>query len=164
MSGIIDWVDSSVLCGIDSTFSATFSSEKDSSLQLKRLRDREELNGDADVTPHLWSTHISSAEELQESSASRISSQRNRRFANLFKNCHDPCQIFCVRQKHSYARLYITREVFDHLLEAYQVFDRIWDFVLPFSFKTRESDLVNAPFRFRQLEPGRLPHLGSFGR
>lgn len=32
------------------------------------------------------------------------------------------------------------------------MFSRFWDFLLPFSFKTRESDLTNAPLRFRKLE------------
>src|ERR1700709_1672838 len=82
------------------------------------------------------------------------------------KNRSDACQIFCIRQKHSYARLYITQMLFDKLLQQYGVFTRFWDFILPFSFKTRESDLVNAPFRFRQLESSVKSDgsLGSFGK
>jgi len=78
----------------------------------------------------------------------------------------DPCQIYWIRQKNSYSRLYITRELFEQLLRAYSVFSRIWDFVLPFGFKTEESDIGHAPYRFRQLEPLMLPDskLGSFGK
>jgi len=71
MSGIIDWVDSSVLSGIDSTFSTTFSlTEKDSNLQLKRLRSASELDGDAEVLGYLWSRDISNVEDLQKYAAS----------------------------------------------------------------------------------------------
>jgi hypothetical protein len=81
------------------------------------------------------------------------------------KHRWDPCQMFYIRQKHSYARLYISRELFDQLISVYSVFSRIWDFVLPFSFKTRESDIGHAPFRFRQLGPRILSgaKLESFG-
>lgn len=51
------------------------------------------------------------------------------------------------------------------MLGAYSVFSRIWDFVLPFSFKTRESDISHAPFRFRRLGSGVVSDskLASFG-
>ena len=52
------------------------------------------------------------------------------------------------------------------MIEKYSIFDRIWDFMLPFSFKTRESDIGHAPFRFRQSEPVVFKpsgKLGSFG-
>ncbi|KAH8651810.1 hypothetical protein BGZ60DRAFT_420312 [Tricladium varicosporioides] len=145
-----DWVDSSVLSGVDATFSKTFCSEKDSNLQIRRLRNHSELNGDSWdhelLNQFLWtSKDIKEEDELQE-----------------FSECADQCQIFCIRQKHSYSRLYITRSRFKELLHHYNVFSRIWDFLLPFSFKVRESDLVNAPFRFRNLEPQNATTLGSF--
>jgi len=39
--------------------------------------------------------------------------------------------------------------VFQDLLDTYSVFPRFWDFIPPFGFKTRESDIGCAPFRFR---------------
>ncbi|KUJ21645.1 uncharacterized protein LY89DRAFT_729158 [Mollisia scopiformis] len=142
----IEWVDSTVIEDIDITFKQTFVlDKKDSNLVLKRLRPISETNGDSEALKFLWTTDVSDFEAIQN-----------------FSHRADPCQIYCIRQKHSYARLYITKELFDQLLIAYSVFSRIWDFVLPFSFKTRESDLVNAPFRFRQLEHLKSPELGSF--
>lgn len=83
----------------------------------------------------------------------------------MLKELTDPCQIFYIGQKTSYSRLYITRDLFEEFLYSYSVFSRIWDFLLPFSFKTQESDIGQAPYRFRQLGPTSLPdmNLGSFG-
>lgn len=56
--------------------------------------------------------------------------------------------------------------MFEDLIVDYTIFDRIWDFVLPFGFKTRESDIGHAPFRLRQCEPllsKSSLRLGSFG-
>jgi len=50
------------------------------------------------------------------------------------------------------------------LLKEYRVFKRIWDFVLPFSFKTSESDIGHAPIRFHVRSPSRDGKPASFGR
>jgi hypothetical protein len=68
------------------------------------------------------------------------------------KQYRAPCQIFYIRQKHSYSRLYISRELFDHIIGVYSAFSHIRDFVLPFSFKTRDGDIGHAPFDFGGLE------------
>ena len=82
------------------------------------------------------------------------------------KQLSDSCQIFYIRQKNSYSRLFITRNQFEELLYAYSMFPLIWDFILPFGFKTYESDIGHAPFRFRRLGPLSLPDgkPGSFGK
>ena len=80
------------------------------------------------------------------------------------KEISERCQIFCIRQKNSYSRLYLSQEAFEQLLLAYSIFSRIWDFALQFNSKTRESDIGHAPFRFRQLDPVLLDGcLGSYG-
>ncbi|KAG0646847.1 3-phosphoinositide-dependent kinase 2, partial [Hyphodiscus hymeniophilus] len=71
-------------------------------------------------------------------------------------------QIIYIRQKNSYSKLYITRILFEELLQAYSIFPRIWDFMLPFSFKTYESDIGHAPFKFRRLGPLSRSHTASF--
>lgn len=160
----IEWVDSTVLEDIDITFKKTFVlDKKDSNLVLKILRPVSETSGDSEALKFLWTTDISNFEELQDFSVCCVASRGVIAIANILQQHADPCQIYCIRQKHSYARLYITKELFDQLLINYSVFSRIWDFLLPFSFKIRESDLVNAPFRFRQLEHLKSPELGSFG-
>ncbi|KAL5315476.1 hypothetical protein ACEPPN_016344 [Leptodophora sp. 'Broadleaf-Isolate-01'] len=42
------------------------------------------------------------------------------------------------------------------------MFPRIWDFMSPFGFKTRKSDIGDAPFRYRQREHNGVGVLGSF--
>ncbi|KAH7386569.1 hypothetical protein BKA64DRAFT_646116 [Cadophora sp. MPI-SDFR-AT-0126] len=59
-------------------------------------------------------------------------------------------QIFYVGQKRSYSRLNITRKLFQHFVAAYSVFPIIWDFVQPFGFKVRHSDMDNPPFTVHQ--------------
>jgi hypothetical protein len=164
-----DWVDSSVVADIDidKTFSTTFSAPQNSSLQLKRLtRQAVEDHRDVDPLPYMYSKEVSTKAELEQSAVSRFIKEIRGCSSNTSQQCHDLCQIFCIRQKHSYARLYITRELFDQLLSAYSVFSRIWDFVLPFSFKIKESDIGHAPFRFRQLGSNNVSSglLGSFGK
>ncbi|TVY81366.1 Serine/threonine-protein kinase dkf-1 [Lachnellula suecica] len=137
-SSYFDWVDSSVINDIETDFPSTFcASEKRSLLEVFRFKGRKIEDEDkneklgADIKPE----QVSNTADLEHVAKSR-----------------DPCHIFCVGQRHSYSRLYISREIFEQLLDKYAIFDRIWDFVLPFSFKTRESDIGHAPFRFRQSE------------
>ncbi|KAH9208411.1 hypothetical protein DL95DRAFT_449866 [Leptodontidium sp. 2 PMI_412] len=72
------------------------------------------------------------------------------------------CQIFCISQKSSYDRLRITQELFHQLVTTYSMFPSIWDFMSPFGFKTRKSDIGDAPFRYRQREHNGVGVLGSF--
>jgi hypothetical protein len=79
-----DWVDSSVLSGIDEPFVTTFAkTAKDSSLQIKRLRGPEELDGDRDIKPHLWTKDVSSPEELENYSVWGTLNARSGRCVNL---------------------------------------------------------------------------------
>ncbi|KAF4635972.1 hypothetical protein G7Y89_g2100 [Cudoniella acicularis] len=137
-----DWVDSTILSEIDTTFSTTFSTEEKSNLEITRLK---KCNEEFSLPESLVSkTHLT-LDDLRK-----------------FSICPDQCQIFYIRQKNSYSRLNISRTLFEQLVSEYSVFSRFWDFLLPFSFKTRESDLSNAPFRFRNLGSWRPPKLGSF--
>ncbi|PVH74785.1 hypothetical protein DL98DRAFT_19703 [Cadophora sp. DSE1049] len=141
-----DWIESSVLEEIEVDFAKTFCPDlAQSDLQLNTFPR-------CPGKPGLLETGVSrnsiaDLDELRE--AATLS---------------DQYQIFCIRQKHSYSRLYITRALFDQLIHCYSVFQRFWDFIIPFSFKTRESDISHAPFRFRQLEPVLVGDLqpGSF--
>ncbi|KAF8849199.1 hypothetical protein BDZ45DRAFT_243908 [Acephala macrosclerotiorum] len=142
-----DYVESSIVEELHWNFANTFcQSLKDSNLQINRF-----------CIPECWQ------DEKQPDAFAWL---RSNVLAEVdhFANQSDPCQVFCIHQKNSYSRLYITRELFERLINVYLVFDRIWDFVLPFSFKTRESDIGHAPLRFRQLEPVvvETSKLGSF--
>lgn len=64
------WVDSSVLAEIESVFSTTFSSEKESNLQLKRLRGPEDDVSTSVVLPYLWTKDIYNEADLDNFSAS----------------------------------------------------------------------------------------------
>ncbi|KAK0111784.1 hypothetical protein ONS96_001053 [Cadophora gregata f. sp. sojae] len=141
-----DWIESSVLEEIEVDFAGTFcrySAECD--LQLNTFA---RFSGKPGFVERAVSRRfIANPDDLLEAATST-----------------DQYQIFCIRQKHSYSRLYITRDLFDQLLHSYSVFQRFWDFIIPFSFKTRESDISHAPFRFRQLEHVLMSDLqpGSF--
>jgi hypothetical protein len=84
----------------------------------------------------------------------------------MFKAQLDMCQIFGISRKNSYSRLNITHELFERLIYTYSIFPSIWDFVLPFRFQVRDSDVGNAPIKFRQTGqlPLSSPKTASFGK
>lgn len=71
--------------------------------------------------------------------------------ANATKAEPDPFQIFCVRAKTSYSRLYISQRMFEQLLSAYSIFTGIWEFLAPFGFKTRDLDTGQTCFKFQNI-------------
>lgn len=81
--------------------------------------------------------------------------------AHTSKEQPDLCQVFGIYRKHSYSRLYITRELFETFIRAYSIFPSIWQFVVPFHFQVR-GDVGHTPFKFRQLEAD-LQGNASFG-
>lgn len=150
MISYFDWVDSLAIQNIQANSAIRFGMpKKQSDLELQRFGpfdidfDINAAEGDFDGPEF-----ISNVEEID-------------RFAKL----RDACHIFSISQKHSFARLSITQDLFGHLVDRYTIFDQIWGFVLPFSFKTRESDIGQAPLRFRQKEDVFIAskrNLGSF--
>lgn len=58
--GIIDWVESSVLSGIDLEFKTTFSAEKDSNLQLKWLEQQHD-----EAISHLFVHHVANTQDIE---------------------------------------------------------------------------------------------------
>jgi hypothetical protein len=71
MATNFDWVDSSVVEDIDTTFSATFSAAQGSRLELHRLGLPREHHGEASAKSDLWYRDISTREELQDFAVSR---------------------------------------------------------------------------------------------
>lgn len=62
----IEWVDSTVVEDVDITFEKTFVlNQKDSNLVLKRLRPVTETSEDSESSKYLWTTDISTIEDLQ---------------------------------------------------------------------------------------------------
>ena len=56
-----------------------------------------------------------------------------------------------IRQRHSYARLQITRELFDTLMFQFSIFPRFREFVLLFGAKHGENEIMPPQMRFRWL-------------
>jgi len=150
MGGSLSWANSPVLEEDDTEFSTTFCDHpEESSLKVMRLCEQACIENDSKLLSCYWHEEHCFGGDL-----------------NRLAQLSDSCQIFSIRQKNSYSRLYVTRDQFEELLYAYSIFSLIWDFMLPFSFKTHESDIGHAPIRFRQLGPLSLPggKPGSFGK
>ncbi|KAH8817013.1 hypothetical protein F5884DRAFT_241855 [Xylogone sp. PMI_703] len=122
---------------VDRTFS-DISLEPGSSLHLMKLD--KDLDTHIENLPIPLETNICDPTELK-----------------TIRNAPDSCQIFCIKQRNSYSRLQITRELFTQLLESYWVFPRFWEYTRSFGFKTKENDLINAPFEFRQRQSAIKP-------
>lgn len=159
-----DWCESSVFEEFDGDFAKTFCRhKKDSDSRITRFCNRDLCEGEmARPAPR----PIFSSDDLTclaVSSRSLSSSFSTR--SNSYEAALDVCQIYCIHQKNSYSRLNVTCETFSRLIRAYGIFERFWDIVLPFSFRTRESDVGHAPFRFRQSQPILVKDatLGNFG-
>lgn len=56
-----------------------------------------------------------------------------------------------VRQRNSYSRLSITRELFDCLMQEFDIFPRFRDFVLLFGAKHGENEIGPPRMQFRRL-------------
>ncbi|TVY57550.1 hypothetical protein LCER1_G002864 [Lachnellula cervina] len=149
VTSYLDWVNSSVMNDIETDFAATFyASEKRSALEVCRFYEGKAGLDDEYKIPNI---------NIDPEPVSTVLD------VDLFSESRDPCHIFCIDQRNSYSRLHVTRELFQQLIDKYLIFDRIWDFILPFSFKTRESDIGHAPFRFRQSEPVVLKPKCAYG-
>ena len=57
--------------------------------------------------------------------------------------------MFFIRQRHTYSRLSIRRELFEVLMSRFGVFPKFRDFVLLFGSKQEESELAPPSLRFR---------------
>ena len=81
------------------------------------------------------------------------------------KETPDRCQLFYIGRRNSSSRLDISRSLFEELCRSFDIFSSIWDFLAPFGFKSRSSDIGQAACKFRQKESIFLPNggLGSFG-
>ena len=162
---ITQWVDENVIKSIDQTFSKTFTPpSKRSIFEVTRLLSSEQGQREGIPPPYVVESTVLEADILQELAVSRFESHGRLNFAHIIKHARDICQVITVRQKHSYARLDISKGFFEQLLKEYKVFRRIWDFVLPFSFKTTESDIGHAPIRFHVRNPRRENKPASFGK
>lgn len=106
---------------------------------------------DTSVVSNLWTTDISTKAELHKSTVSCALMNIGTKCLTTERNV-GTCAKGSIFAKSTHIHgLYISRELFDQLISVYSVFSRIWDFILPFSFKTREIDIGHAPIRFWQL-------------
>ncbi|KAF2692086.1 hypothetical protein K458DRAFT_9680 [Lentithecium fluviatile CBS 122367] len=60
-------------------------------------------------------------------------------------------RVFYLRQRHSYSRLQITKELFEQLLTSCHVFPRFNEYLIGFGLKTSESEVGPPPLKFRPL-------------
>lgn len=159
------WVDENVIKSIDQTFSKTFSPpSKRSIFEVTRLLSLKQAELEGVPPPYVVERTILEEDVLQDLAVSWFHSHCLLIFAHIIKHAWDICQVITVRQKHSYARLDISKAFFEQLLKEYNVFRRIWDFVLPFSFKTSESDIGHAPIRFHVRTPKKNGKPAAFGK
>lgn len=56
-----------------------------------------------------------------------------------------------IRQRHSFSRLSITRDLFDGLMFHFRIFPRFLEFVLLFGAKQGEKEIGPPHMRFRRL-------------
>ncbi|KAI9801453.1 MAG: hypothetical protein M1833_002685 [Piccolia ochrophora] len=72
-------------------------------------------------------------------------------------------QVFLVRQRRTFTRLFASRKLFDALLHNYKVFPRFKDQALSFGAKRREDDVGPPPFRCRKhAAPAGFPRYQQF--
>lgn len=65
----------------------------------------------------------------------------------LVVNCIDSCSY--IRQRHSYSRLKITKEVFRTLLTEVEAFPKLTEYLINFRWRMRDAEIGPLPIRFR---------------
>lgn len=161
-----DWVESSTLNEVDEDFGGNFcQNEEDSRLHVTRFYNLPNVKGEGEPESYVHEGPVIFSDQV-ERLAVRFCVNWILARTHTCKEHPDLCQIFAIYQKNSFSRLYITRELFESLLSAYSIFSRIWDFILPYHFRTRQSDVGNAAFRYRQHESvmSGSPGIGTFGK
>jgi hypothetical protein len=73
-------------------------------------------------------------------------------------------RVFYVRQRHSYSRLQITKELFEQLLRGCHVFPRFNEYLIGFGVKHSNTEVGPPPLRFRALSTSRNDSSRGFGR
>ena len=73
-----------------------------------------------------------------------------------------PCPSF-IRQRHSYSRLLVTRELFEKMMSVFHVLPRFREFVLLFGAKHGENETGPPPLRFRRLVAAKDENYLDFG-
>lgn len=67
------------------------------------------------------------------------------------KETKNDFRVFYIRQRHSYSRLQITKDIFELLLKACHVFPRFNEYVIGFGRKSHETEVGPPPFRYRTI-------------
>jgi hypothetical protein len=70
---------------------------------------------------------------------------------SFVKRTRTDFRVFYLRQRHSYSRLQITKELFEQLLRACHVFPRFNEYLIGFGLKTSDSEVGPPPLKFRPL-------------
>jgi hypothetical protein len=73
-------------------------------------------------------------------------------------------RVFYVRQRHSYSRLQITKDLFEQLLRGCRVFPRFNEYLIGFGVKHSNTEVGPPPLRFRALSTSRNDRSHGFGR
>lgn len=147
-----------ILSNIDNDFSNTFCpSPKDSELQVKHEFSSTRQPQNSEI--------VQDEARLSYLAVYKTIFVFFVRIANSYQEVADPYQLYYISQKRSYSRLRVTHNLLQHAFNAYTIFPSAWDFIVPFGFKTRESDIGTASCKFQQNEPLVCSDgsLGSFG-
>lgn len=70
---------------------------------------------------------------------------------SFIKRTKNDFRVFYLRQRHSYSRLQITRELFEQLLKSCHVFPRFNEYLIGFGLKNSESEVGPPALKFRPL-------------
>ncbi|CAI6338061.1 unnamed protein product [Periconia digitata] len=67
------------------------------------------------------------------------------------KHTQHSFRVFYIRQRNSFSRLQITKEVFEELLSSCHVFPRLKEYVIGLGSKSSDSEVTPLPLKFRPL-------------
>jgi hypothetical protein len=82
---------------------------------------------------------------------------------NFTKQTKHEFRVFYIRQRNSYSRLQITKELFEELLRYCQVFPRFNEYVIGFGARNSETEVGPLPLTFRPLCEVRSNRCHGFG-
>lgn len=72
-------------------------------------------------------------------------------------------RVFYLRQRHSYSRIQITKQLFEQLLKSCNVFPRFNEYLIGFGNKGSDSEVGPPPLKFRPLCTARSNAYRGFG-
>ncbi|KAF1960379.1 hypothetical protein CC80DRAFT_292804 [Byssothecium circinans] len=70
---------------------------------------------------------------------------------NFVRSTRHNFRVFYIRQRHSFSRLQITKDLFEQLLRSCHVFPRFHEYVIGLGLKNSDSEVIPPPLHYRPL-------------